>query len=140
MIQTRIETFFGKPSDDPEDPDSEFFDPDVEHRDQDVGQWTRVKALASMKTTTVQAYDLALDLASDNMLGIVKGHLLQAKGECIWDPQQYDGKQYNFSIERHRLSQEELQAFGIMATQIRSRFSIDPEQIEAVQAASMNPR
>ena len=53
MIQTRIETFFGKPSDDPEDPDSEFSDPDVEHRDQDVGQWTRVKALASMKTTTV---------------------------------------------------------------------------------------
>ena len=69
-----------------------------------------------MKSTTVQAYDLALDLASDNMLGIVKDHLLQFKRECIWDPQQYEGKQYNFSIERHRLSEEELKTFGIMAT------------------------
>ena len=92
-----------------------------------------------MKSTTVQAYDLALDLASDNMLGVVKGHLLQAKGECIWDPQQYEGKQYNFSIERHRLSPEELKSFGIMATQIRSRFSIDTDQIQPVRAESMTP-
>ena len=92
MKQTRIETYFGKPTEDAEDPDSEYSDPDADHKDQDQGQWTRVKAIASMKTTTVQAYDLALDLASDNMLGVVKGHLLQAKAECIWDPQQYEGK------------------------------------------------
>ena len=85
-----------------------------------------------MKTTTVQSYDLALDLASDNMLGIVKSHLLQAKGECIWDPQQFEGKQYNFGLERHRLSEEELKTYGIMATLIRARLNIDTAQVQAL--------
>ena len=37
MKQTRIEAYFGKSSEEPEDPDSEYSDPDVDHRDQDQG-------------------------------------------------------------------------------------------------------
>ena len=47
-------------------------------------------------------------------------------------PQQFEGKQYNFALERHRLSEEELKTYGIMATLIRARLNIDTAQVQAL--------
>ena len=95
----------------------ELFDPESEIRNSEVNSmWTRVKSVGTMKMLTVQLYDLDKDITGDQALAKARKHISTEKGSCLFDPQSFDSKAQNYQLNRHALPDNELQAFGEMAT------------------------
>ena len=51
----------------------------------------------------------------------------------VFDPDSYNKKQYNWSLEHHRLSPAELQTYAEMATTIRKRFELDSNLLHDIK-------
>ena len=52
------------------------------------------------------------------------------RDEILFDPDRYNNQSYDYSLDKHRLTQEELETYGKMATKIRRRFELDLELIK----------
>ena len=48
----------------------------------------------------------------------------------VFDPDRYNNQSYDYSLDKHGLTQEELETYGKMATKIRQRFELDLESIK----------
>ena len=70
-------------------------------------------------------YDLDKDMQSDLVMAQARGHISVKKGQVIWDPEEYNKKQYNWYLDQHQLSENELLTFGELATKARKRFELD---------------
>jgi hypothetical protein len=53
-------------------------------------EWTRVKAVHSMKTVNIQLYDLHADANSDVVKNQARQHLDPQPEQCIFDPEKYN--------------------------------------------------
>ena len=104
---------------------SDLSDPEQPGKQVKVTQWTRVKAVHVMKQLTPQLFDIAKDLESDKSTTIARAHISGGLGQVLFHPDDFNGKGYDFSLEKHKLSQEELSIYGEMATKIRKRFELD---------------
>ena len=93
-------------------------------------EWTRVKAVHSMKTVNIQLFDLHADASADVVKNQARQHLDPQPEQCIFDPEKYNRQQYDYSLQRHRLSSEELITYAEMATEIRARFALDASMLE----------
>ena len=114
--------------------DSVYSEGDESDGLKDLSEWTRVKAIHSMKTTNIQLFDLRKDVQADNIGNQVKGHLGAHTSTVVFDPDSYNKKQYNWSLEHHRLNQDELKTYGEMATTIRKRFELDISLLKDITA------
>ena len=47
------------------------------------------------------------------------------RDEILFDPDRYNNQSYDYSLDKHRLTQEELETYGKMATKIRRRLELD---------------
>ena len=75
----------------------ELFSESEEIRKSEVGSmWTRVKNIAAMKTLAIHLYDLDKDITADTALTKVRKHIQGNKGSCIFDPQEYSGRNQNY--------------------------------------------
>jgi hypothetical protein len=43
----------------------------------------------------------------------------------LFNPDDFNGRHFDFSLEKHRLSNDELLAFGQITTQVRKKFELD---------------
>ena len=80
-----------------------------------------------MKQLTPHLYDIDKDLQSDKQTTIARAHLAGSQGQVLFHPDDFNDRGYDFSLEKHRLSQDELKIYGTMATDIRKRFELDLE-------------
>jgi len=80
-----------------------------------------------MKQLTPQLFDIDKDLQSDKQTTIARAHLTGSHGQVLFHPDDFNDRGYDFSLDKHRLSQEELSVYGEMATHIRKRFELDLE-------------
>ena len=55
------------------------------------------------------------------------------RDEVLFDPDRYNKQNYDFRLDKHQLSQEELETYGKMATNIRRRFELDLESIKELK-------
>ena len=108
MQQTKIMSYFRKSAPDSDSEVSVYSEGDESDNQPDLSEWTRVKAVHSMKTTNIQLFDLRKDVQADGVANQVKGHLSSHTSTVVFDPDSYNKKLYNWSLEHHRLSQEEL--------------------------------
>ena len=134
MLQPKIISYFKKSAPISDDEDSVYSEGDESDDHKDLSEWTRVKAIHSMKTTNIQLFDLRKDIMADNIGNQVKGHLGAHTSTVVFDPDSYNKKQYNWSLEHHRLSLAELQAYGEMATTVRKRFELDQSLLHDIKA------
>lgn len=138
MLQPKIISYFKKSAPISDDEDSVYSEGDESDDHKDLSEWTRVKAIHSMKTTNIQLFDLRKDIMADNIGNQVKGHLGAHTSTVVFDPDSYNKKQYNWSLEHHRLSPAELQAYAEMATTIRKRFELAPGLLQGVTADTVS--
>lgn len=110
--------------------ESDFSDPEQSVSQGAVTQWTRVKAVHSMQQLTPLLYDINKDLESDKSTNIARAHLGGSLGLVLFHPDDYNDKGYDFSLQKHQLSQEELKVYGEMATQVRKRFELDQDLLD----------
>ena len=54
-----------------------------------------------MKTTNIQLFDLRKDVQADGVANQIKGHLSTHTSTVVFDPDSYNKKQYNWSLEHH---------------------------------------
>ena len=58
-----------------------------------------------MEATGIQVYDLDKDMQSDLVMAQARSHITVKKGQVIWDPEDYNKKQYNWYLDQHELSE-----------------------------------
>ena len=138
MHQPKILSFFKKSAPQSDDEVSVYSEGDESDDQKDLSEWTRVKAIHSMKTTNIQLFDLRKDVQVDSVGNQIKGHLSTHTSTVVFDPDSYNKKQYNWSLEHHRLSPAELQTYAEMATTIRKRFELAPALLEGMTAETMS--
>ena len=61
-----------------------------------------------MKTNSILLYDLKLDSNTDNVKNQARGHMQNMRDEVMFDPDRYNNQSYDYSLDKHRLTQEEL--------------------------------
>ena len=83
-------------------------------------------------------YDLNKDTQSDLVTAQARSHIAVQKGHVIWDPENYNRKQYNWYLDQHALSEKELLAFGELATRARKRFELDQSLVTKIDPKMIN--
>ena len=112
-------------SDSDSDSDDLYSESEDLRKPEQASQWTRVKSVTAMKSLAVQLFDLEKDISSDVATTTAQSHIAGVRGVCIFDPKEFDGKLQSYQLTGHKLSQEKLQVYAEMATQVRSRFEVD---------------
>ena len=123
--------FFNSKKPKPDNSSSDEYDPDEEARKSEQGSmWTRVKAIDSWKSNTVQVYDFEKDIQSD--LGVAKArhHIQNQSGKCEFDPDDFAHKGVDYSLSNNRPSQREIEGFAELATRIRKNFEVDRKVLQ----------
>ena len=85
--------------------------------------WTRVKELAFESLQRLQIFDVEADLKSDKILKQIRKGSVRDIGTILFDPDEYKDVNYQFSLENHKLHQDELLRYATMATNIRRNIS-----------------
>ena len=85
-------------------------------------QWTRVKSMSQMQNQRLTLYDGDKDLVWDKNLKTIRKEASKNDGEFIFDPESLKKDSITFTEDEHRLSQDELRTFGMLATELRAKF------------------
>lgn len=83
-----------------------------------------------MRTNNIQIYDLNQDINADNVKNQARAHLTNTPESCLFDPEKYNRQGYDYSLNKHRLTAEELMVYGQLATKIRTYFEVDTAFLE----------
>ena len=75
LRQLGIGNFFKSTQSPKVDSDSSYSEDSGTDRDREQTEWTRVKAVHSMRTINIQLFDLNKDLAADSVKNQARGHL-----------------------------------------------------------------
>ena len=114
--QTGLFSYFRKSKTPEVDSCSSYSDDSESDKQKDNAKWTRVLSVHGMKTNNIFLYDLKLDSNSDNVKNQVRGHMQNMRDEVLFDPDKYNNQSYDFSLDKHKLSEAELHTYGEMAT------------------------
>ena len=60
-----------------------------------------MKAIHSMKTLAIQLFDLEKDISSDLSTTAARQHIAGARGVCIFDPKEFDGRLQSYQLSNH---------------------------------------
>ena len=129
MIQTKISSLLGFKARTPPSSDEEYVPEADERRSEACSQWTRVKSLDNWRARTVQIFELEKDIAADRSTLQARHHLNDARGLCIFDPDSVKARGGTFNLRDYELGEQELQTFGQIATEIRTKFELDQQQL-----------
>ena len=66
-----------------------------------------------------------MDIQSDKSMFSARQHISNEKGVAYFVPDDYKKKNFDFSLEKNRLSDDELLVYGEMATDIRRHFEVN---------------
>ena len=118
-MQTRLDKFWRnrddfQPSSD-SDPSEDYA---LEEKTQ-TEQWTRVATIEEMARPKVRTYNLQADMKRGYNFSNLRFNLLSDADLMIFDPQTFKGKENSLSISAQQLQQDEMLAFGRLATKLR---------------------
>ena len=85
--------------------------------------WTRVKELEQAIQDRVQVFDVEADLLTNKSLKQVQKGAIRDLGKILFDPEEFKDVNYNFSVDNHRLDEEELYNYAKMASSLRRNIS-----------------
>ena len=80
-------------------------------------------------------FDIEKDLETDKVLKAVRKGSTRENGEFLFDPDLWKGKSDELTIEKCKLSDDELRAYAVMATEVRQKFQ---EQADAIHEKRMD--
>ena len=106
--QTGLFSFFRKSKTPEVDSCSSYSDDSESDKQKENLKWTRVLSVHGMKTNNIVLYDLKLDSNTDNVKNQARGHMQNLRDEILFDPDRYNNQSYDYSLDKHRLTQEEL--------------------------------
>ena len=122
-MQSRLDKFWRHADDyhPPSDSDSEG-DYVLEEKQQ-TDQWTRVATFEEMAKPKVRTYNLAADMKRGYDFSNLRFHLHDATDLLVFDPEAYKGRDNLLTIEAQKLEDDDLLAFGELATRLRRQFN-----------------
>lgn len=101
MKQGKIPSTWITKAEDPSDSDDLYSESEDLRRPELASQWTRVKAVASMKSFNLQLFDLEKDIQSDLSTTQARQHIAGERGVCIFDPKEADGRLQSYQLSNH---------------------------------------
>ena len=93
-------------------------------------QWTRVKSMTLIREQQLMVYDGDKDLNWDKHLKVIRRQASVAGGEFVFDPDSLREEARAFRLDAYRLSQEELLAYGKLASSLRQGFTARARALE----------
>ena len=85
--------------------------------------WTRVIPLRDFNAENIKLYDLRKDLEQDRQLKLIRQLTSSTNGRAIFDPDAYRNSDYNFNVDSHKLTEDQLREYAQIITQIRRELS-----------------
>jgi len=85
-------------------------------------QWTRVVNRDRMSHDKILIWDIEKDLADDKVRKVVRARSTIDVGEVLFDPDSWKGKDGELKIDKHKLDEDQLRKYAIMATKVRQKF------------------
>ena len=98
-----------------------------------------MKNRTEMAEQRVTVWDICNDLDADKVLRAVRKQSTRDLGEFLFDPDSWKGRNEELKIDICRLSNDQLKAYGVLATQIRSNFramshaALEADKIEDIE-------
>ena len=78
----------------------------------------------------ITAFDIEKDLDTDKVLKAVRKGSTRENGDFLFDPDLWKGKTEELTIDKYKLSEDELRLYGKTATEIRQRFKDKADAID----------
>ena len=119
--------------------DDEFDPSEGSRRSGATSMWTRVRSMASIKTGAVHVYEFEKDMAADAAQLAIRNHIAGDGGHCLFDPDEFPHKGFDYSLDKHEISEAEAQCLAELATRGRRRFELDAAALESLVADPRDP-
>ena len=87
--------------------------------------WTRVRSVDLQQAGTVTVYDIAKDIQQDLSTMRARSHMQARSSDCLFDPDKFGFKDYDYSLSKHTLSEQERFTLPEVATKAREKFALD---------------
>ena len=91
--------------------------------------WTRVKSREQMPHQRITVFDIEKDLATDKVLKAVRSGAIREKGEILFDPDEWKGRGDELTIDKCKLTRDELMKYAATATEIRRKLQEKADDI-----------
>ena len=88
-----------------------------------------------MRESDVLIYNVTTDLDWSRQLKQIRKMVSDVKGNFLFDPDSFKGSNYNFSVEEHRMNNDQLLTFGEIASALRESFTRKADSIDQDPAA-----
>ena len=75
-----------------------------------------------MTHEAITVFDIEKDLAADKVIKKVRKDASRENGAILFDPDSWKGLDHELKLDRHKLSEDELRKYAILATEIRQKF------------------
>ena len=85
--------------------------------------WTRVRDVEVPATQHLQIFDVGADLSTEKSLKQVRKGAVRELGSILFDPEEYKDTNTQFSLESHKLDENELRRYAEMTSHIRRDIS-----------------
>ena len=120
--QTTLKAFLDISSDSEHEQVSEYTPSPQKGAPKLPDMWTRVKSREQMSHSHITVFDIEKDLEADKTLKAVRLGATREKGELLFDPDEWKGKSEELTIDKCKLSIDELRVYAKIASELRTKF------------------